>query len=202
MGVSFIGIATKAKESELIDAIKQTNLKNNKPVDIVFESEHYFETVILRKPEDGIIDVYSCDKGTVCTVSYNVYDQYLWKSEISERFNLFYFDVSETSMEHRFAFFALGSEKQGMNVYDEGSSKRIHGDNFLNIRDGDDIFTGIFADAVSEYLPRPFGEMLESQDKMRRYRLVVKPAEHEKKVEAEVKKTSFLQRLFGVSGKN
>jgi hypothetical protein len=38
MGVSFIGIATKAKEKELIDAIKQTNLKNNKPVDIVFEN--------------------------------------------------------------------------------------------------------------------------------------------------------------------
>lgn len=196
MGVSFIGIATKAKENELIDAIKQTNLKNKRPVEIVLDSEHYFETVILRKPEDNIIDIYSCDKGTVCTVSYNVYERYLWKVDISEYFNLFYFNISETSMEHRFAFFALGSEKQGMNVYDEGSSKRIHGDNFLNIRDSDDIFTGVFANRVSEYLPRPFGEMLESQDKMRRYKLVVTPEEQAPQVEKEAKKKSFLQRLF------
>lgn len=196
MGVSFIGIAAKAKEKELIDLIKQTNLKNNKPVDIVFDSEHQFETLILRKREDNIIDVYSCDEGTVCTVSYNVYENYLWKSDISEFFNLFYFDVDETSMEHRFAFFALGSEKQGMNVYDEGSSKRIHGDNFLNIQDGDDIFTGTFANKVSEYLPKPFGEMLEEMEKMRRWRLVVREVEEVETPKVEVKKRSFWGRFF------
>ncbi|MGB8195188.1 MAG: hypothetical protein WCF67_24845 [Chitinophagaceae bacterium] len=198
MGVSFIGIATKAGEKELLASIQKTNAQNKRDVDIIFDSEHSFETIILRKHGDNIIDIYTSEKGSVCTVSFNVYDHYLWKHEMSSFFDLFYFDVSETSMEHRFAFFAYGTEQCGMNVYDEGGSKRIHGNNFLKIQDNHDIFTKTFADAVSEYLPKPFGEMLGSAGIVRRYILTPKiPAEPEKPPVEVAKKKSFFKSLFG-----
>jgi len=198
MGVSFIGIATKATEKELLVSLQNTNIQNGKDVHIVFDSEHYFETIILRKPSDNLIDIYSCPNGSLCTVSYNVYDNYLWKSDISKLFDLLYFDVSETSMDHRFAFFSGGSEKYGMNVYDEGATKRIHGDNFLNIRDSDDIFTGTFAAAVNEYLPKAFGEMLETgpPEKVRRYKLLTQPPGQSEEPAIEIKKKSFFGKLF------
>lgn len=172
MGVTITGIAAKADEQRIIRSIISTNHRNGRPAEIVFDSELPFEALIMRKPGDDCIDIYSCEKGCVCTFSDTIQERYLWKSEISEGFDLFYFDVSETAMEHRFAFFTGGTERSGMNIYDGGTTKRIYGDNFLNIEDSSDIFTGTLADALETYLPNPMGDMLEMgyKEKIRRYR--------------------------------
>ena len=172
MGVTITGIAAKADEQRIIRSIISTNHRNRRPSEIIFDSELPFEALIMRKPGDDCIDIYSSEKGCVCTFSDTIQERYLWKHEISEGFDLFYFDVSETAMEHRFAFFSGGKEKYGMNVYDGGTTKRIHGDNFLNIQDSNDVFTGTLAGALEPYLPHSMGTMLEMgyQEKIRRYR--------------------------------
>ncbi|MCS3798544.1 hypothetical protein [Niastella sp. OAS944] len=172
MGVSFIGIASKINEEKLLAAIQHTFQVMNINKSIVFNSEQPFEAIVLRKGKDNIVDIYSGNLGTICTVSWNVYDRYLFKDIISGFFNLLYFDISETSMSHRFAWFSEGDEKHYTNISYKEDIMYISGPNFLNIKNTDDIFTGTFANAVKEYLPQSFGAMLVSEEKIKRYEVI------------------------------
>ena len=102
-------------------------------------------------------------------------------------------------MWHRFAFFSEGKEKFGMNIHDFGSEKRIGGDNFLDIQDTEDIFTGTFAKAVRKFLPKEFGEMSDMgmAEKVRRFSLYDDtPIDLEKSPVISNQK-SFFKKLFG-----
>lgn len=196
MGISITGFATKADEQKIIRSIVSALHQENRKAEIVFDSEQPFDGVMLRKPGDDFIDIYSGDKGSVCTVSNDIQERHLWLERISKLYDLFYFDISETSMEHRFALYSGGAEKMAMNVYDLGSKKRIVGENFLNIQDDRDIFTGTFSDALNDYLPKPLGDMMDMgyREKVRRYRLNI----IEEKKEEPVKEKQIRSRLLDV----
>ncbi len=70
-------------------------------------------------------------------------------------------------MSYRFALFGNGEERECMNIWDNGKSKEIAGDNFLNIRDDEDIFPR----AIDGYLPQPFNS-IDLSTKIQRYRVI------------------------------
>jgi hypothetical protein len=176
MGISIMGIATKADLDFVVRALEATLLKERKYFTLKLESEISFDNIILRKGENDIIDMYSSPSGTLVTFSYSVYEK-LEKWHLSSFFDFNYFDISETSMEHRFAFFSGGVEKVGMNVYDYGSTKTIFGDNFLQIEQQEDIFHFVFPRIVNEYLPEPFHQMDYDKYKIKRFILEAIPQE-------------------------
>jgi len=169
MGVTIIGIATKADENSILDALVKTYAKWNHFYKAEFESEQYFEVLINRKPGDNILDVYSTKHGTICTLSWELFE-ILSKQDLSLNFDFLYFDISETSMDHRFALFSNGKEGLCMNIWDKGDTKTIAGDNFLHIKDAEDIFFDVFPRAVAEWLPKPF-HTIDLDTKIKRYRL-------------------------------
>ena len=198
MGVTIMGIATKADEKTVLNAIKKTFEGDNLYFDINFESEPFFESFINRKPSDNIIDLYSTNNGTICVLSSQLFE-ILRKEFLATFFDFVYFDICETSMSHRFALFSNGSEGSCMNIWDKGNSKRIAGDNFLDIKDDDDIFFNSFPSAINDYLPQSF-HSIDLTTKIKRYLLIKNDSTNDViKNDNKTHKTkkTFWERLFG-----
>ncbi len=173
MGVSFKGFATKAEEQIVLSSLILTYRKWMHDFKIYFNSEEFLDVLINRKPSDNIIDIYSTTFGTLCIMSDQLFE-ILSKYDLSENFDFTYFDISDTSMSYRFALFGNGVEKKCMNIWDNGRSKDIAGDNFLNITNDEDIFLNVFPRAINEYLPEPFND-IDLSSKITRYRLIPNP---------------------------
>lgn len=169
MGVTIIGIATKADEISILDGLVKTYAKWNHFYKAEFESEQYFEILINRKPDNNIVDIYSTTHGTIGVLSWELFE-ILSKYDLSLNFDFLYFDISETSMDHRFALFSQGKEGLCMNIWDKGSAKTIAGDNFLDIKEAEDIFFDVFPRAIAEFTPKPF-HTIDLGTKIKRYRL-------------------------------
>ena len=173
MGVSIMGIGTKADEKTVLTSFIKTFEEDNMFFDFKFESKQTFDILINRKSSDNIFDIYSTEKGTICIISHQIFEEKLRKHFLSTFFDFLYFDISETSMSHRFALFSNGNEGLCMNVWDMGNSKRIAGDNFLNIKDEDDVFFDIFPNAVKDFLSEKFHD-IDVSTEINRYVLIPK----------------------------
>jgi hypothetical protein len=196
MGVSFKGIATRTDENTILNGLIRTYEKWNHKFEAEFDAEHFFEVLINRKPDNNIVDIYSTSSGTICILSLDLFE-ILSKHDLSTNFDFVYFDISETSMSHRFALFSSGKEGLCMNVWDKGSSKQISGDNFLNITNEEDIFLNVFPRTINDYLPKSFND-IDLSTKIKRYRLITKTEkEPEKTKESIHKKRTVWDRLFG-----
>ena len=171
MGVSFIGIATKETNKEkIISSLVDTFKKFNRNYNVTFESEKSFDEIINRKPDNDTLDIYVSDNGTLLTMSNEFFREYLNKETLSENFDFIYFDISDTSNSYRFAMFGSGKEGLCMNIWDLGNStKRIAGDNFLNITNDEDVFSHSFPNAVDQYLPATF-HSIDLSTKIERYK--------------------------------
>jgi len=196
MGVSFLGIATKKDEITVLNGLIQTFAMWNDKFKPEFDGEHSFEALINRKPAKNIVDIYSTSSGTICIMSWDLFE-ILRKHDLSTLFDFIYFDISETSMSHRFALFSGGEEGLHMNVWESEGSKDIAGNNFLNITDEEDIFQFVFPRTVNEYLPKPF-HSIDLTTKIKRYRLIAATeAEYIQTEEAKSKSKTLWQKLFG-----
>lgn len=173
MGVSFIGIAAKVDTNTIINSLKSVHKIKQKKLKIVFDCDCTFDSMLNRKPEPNIIDLFSNEHGTICTYS-DTEDVQIWTWALSSFFDFVYFDISETSMEHRFAFFSNGVEQVGMNVYDFGDKKRIAGDNFLNIQDSEDIFMETFDKALMPYI-KVSVHTIDNSTLIERYKVIPEP---------------------------
>ena len=167
MGISINGIVTNEPENTAIEKLDRCFKLINPRMTIDKKEQIAFETIINRKREPNIIDVYSDNKGTLMIFSYQLFEKFsTW--ELSKLFNFDYFDVDETSMSHRFAQFRNGKDDICMNIWDKGSSKKIAGDNYLDIEDGDDVFHHSFTKLTDSYLSVPFNS-IELNKKINRY---------------------------------
>lgn len=172
MGISINGIVSHESEKKAIEKLDNCFKLSNPNLTIEKEKQVPFEKLINRKREPNIIDVYSDSKGTLMIFSYQLFEKFSkWK--LSELFNFDYFDVDETSMSHRFAQFRNGNDDICMNIWDKGSTKKIAGDNYLEIKDEDDIFHHSFTKLTDSYLSVPFNS-IELNTQINRYKVIEK----------------------------
>ncbi|MBE7661524.1 hypothetical protein F7646_13175 [Tenacibaculum finnmarkense genomovar finnmarkense] len=177
MGITIQGIITLEKEKSAITKIEKafraSNIKYTYDIELL--EEPIFEELIERKRQDDIIDVYTDNKGTLITFSHNILENFSTNS-ISKYFDFDYFDLDDTSMAYRFSQFKEGGEKlsmnifHGMNIIKNDDSREILGDNFLDIKDNEDIYFVTFHKLVDSYLTTPL-DSIDLSQKVNRYKV-------------------------------
>ncbi len=207
MGVSVNGFATKANQEIAIKQLERACKLVNPNATIEFEREAIFEELIQRKRADNIIDIYSTKNGSILIMSHELFEKFS-RWELSKSYDIDYFDICETSMSHRFAKFSEGKETECMNIWDSGSTKDIAGQNYLDIKQDEDVFFSAFPRLTDKYTEKTFHQ-IELDSKIERYNFVISEvsnnesenimANSENKTRDELKegnKRSFWKRLF------
>lgn len=171
MGVSVNGFATKANKEIAIIELENACKLVNPNATIVFEREAIFEELIQRKGADNIIDIYSTKNGSILIMSHKLFEKFS-RWELSKSYDIDYFDICETSMSHRFAKFSEGKETECMNIWDSGSAKDIAGQNYLDIKQDEDVFFSAFPRLTDKYTEQTFHQ-IELDTKVERYNFVI-----------------------------
>jgi len=171
MGVSVNGFATKASKEIAIKELEKACKLVNPNATIVFEREAIFEELIQRKRTDNIIDIYTTRNGSILIISHELFEKFS-RWELSKSYNVDYFDICETSMSHRFARFSDGKETECMNIWDSGSTKDIAGQNYLDIKQDEDVFFSAFPRLTDKYTEQTFHQ-IELDSKIERYNFVI-----------------------------
>jgi hypothetical protein len=171
MGVSINGFATKADKEIAIKELEKAFKLVNPNAKIVFEREAIFEELIQRKRTDNIIDIYSTKNGSILVMSHDLFEKFS-RWDLSKSYDIDYFDICETSMSHRFAKFSAGKETECMNIWDYGSTKDIAGQNYLDIKQNEDVFFSAFPRLADKYTEQSF-HRIELDSKIDRYNFII-----------------------------
>lgn len=171
MGVSVNGFATKENKDIAIKELEKACKLVNPNATIVFEREAIFEELIQRKRADNIIDIYETKNGSILIMSHELFEKFS-RWELSKSYDIDYFDICETSMSHRFAKFSEGKETECMNIWDSGSTKDIAGQNYLDIKQDEDVFFSAFPRLTDKYTEQTFHQ-IELDSRIERYNFVI-----------------------------
>jgi hypothetical protein len=165
MGFNLEGLACRVPEEKVIADLRKETLKKHPDSKLFLEKEISFEDWMRYKPGDNVLDIYSTDKGTLISASHKILFNF-FHLPFSENFDLYKFDLSETSMHFRFEVSKNGDEHQVMTVNDSNGRRVMH-DPILPVPDGD-VSMVLFPNFVRMITDFDFHE-IDLADKAKRY---------------------------------
>lgn len=141
MGFNLEGFATNVAAGKILDELAVETKKMHPDSTLSFEREISFEEWMNRKADDNILDIYSTADGTLVSASHKFLFNFIHRG-FSKKFDVYKFDLSETSMVFRFEVCKNGERFQLM-VIDDAQSRKIAYDPILPIQD-EDVFMDFF----------------------------------------------------------
>jgi len=148
MGVSISGIVIKKVIKDDFNNFENCFRKVYPNFRLEFEKEIVLESMLDRKRGSNYIDLYYTNSGTFMTFDENALEGTYWIHELSENSEIVNFDICETSMTFHFSKYFNNKQIDTFNIF----NGQIHGDDFLNISDGDDIFWDILPLITQEFI--------------------------------------------------
>jgi hypothetical protein len=141
MGFNLEGFATNASEEQILTALEIETKRLHPKSSLQLEKEISFEEWMTRKAEDNVLDIYSTSEGSLISASHKFMFNFIHRP-FSKNFDLYKFDLSETTMQFRFEICKNGELFQVM-IIDDSQSRKLICDQILPVQD-EDVFMDLF----------------------------------------------------------